>query len=76
MAIGGRGDISGDRRGRRYQWRSAGEEISVAIGGERSDESIEPLISLIRMITLIVGTGELVGWGVEEIFPRIYVNER
>ena len=48
----------------------------MAIGGERSDESIEPLISLIRMITLIVGTGELVGWGVEEIFPRIYVNER
>ena len=48
----------------------------MVIGGERSDETIEPLISLIRIITLIVGIGELVRWGVEEIFPRIYVNER
>jgi len=39
--------------------RGACQVIRV-IGGERSDETIEPLISLIRMLALSVGTGELV----------------
>ena len=38
------------------------------IGGERSDETIEPLISLIRMLALSVGTGELVRWELRRLF--------